>query len=175
MPRYGRRYSHRRTRDGFRPATTWDENWFNENDLRDARKIAQIGFDTWLKNENKGSSSNVIVFPRKSCAIIWVKEITGQMSDGWWENSQLSRTNAWELWSSAKIEIHPGQAYTTVYVPAYGVTILAREPALANRMISYVRESLELRNYDVSDLKKDLRVILWAMRHEKDEATGWKK
>ena len=173
MPRYRRRHS--QTREGFRPATTWNENWFSEVDLRGARKIAQMGFNTWLEDENKGSSSSVIVFPRKTCAILWVKEITCQMSDGWWENSQLSSTGAWERWDSAKIEIHPGQAYNTVYVPAYGVTILAREPALANRMISYVRESLELRNYDVSDLKKDLRVILWAMRHEKDEATGWKK
>lgn len=56
-----------------------------------------------MDNNNKAALDNVIVLPTVSAEAIWRDEITGQLSDGMWENSRPR--NHWRSWNQLTVVV----------------------------------------------------------------------
>ena len=156
--------------------TTWPYDKQTVNMIRDR------GFYTWLQSENEltqrrnktagipDTLQTTLVFPTASSIIIWKTEVLPQMSDGMWENDYRMQKRrwygarpSWRYWHSCMCELAPNKIDVKGYIPgdsvyAAGVTVLARDPGQAGRMIRTVREA-GYTNYNMRDLRKDLKAI----------------
>lgn len=91
--------------------------------------------------------------------ILWEEELTGQLSDGRWENSRPH--DHWEPWCDATVVIDPDHVGRDFWVRRDGYCFTERDllDILADRMLGYVRLATGNDAYAMKDLLKDLRDI----------------
>lgn len=111
-----------------------------------------------------------IQFRTQAQADLWQEELTGQISDGAWENTPGT---GWETWCSADVGV--GTPGTTGYVPSRRSFGFARQllPLLLDRMLEIARRT-EGPDYGERELRRDLREISAAMKTACPTRTGYK-
>ena len=157
-----------------------------------SKEISEKGFKAWLKGYNKsvgkrftkdnyyytehmrrpmqGTGDYTIYLTRQSQALIFVEEVLGQMSDGWWENSMMTcRHSADTYYYNIKLDVNPNtnphiEGFSGV--DRYPARVLSRNPDLSERMMLFVRNSGVAPNYSFQDLEDDLKIIDDAQKNQ---------
>lgn len=153
--------------------------WWDDYEEKQANEIKRKGFRRWLKEVNehhkkiwkefhKGDKNPILEVRSPEQAIIWELEITGQMSDGEWENSPQSNrkysvngayVEGWVPYADAVIKVTGKKprfiANCWGRAPSYNLTKLLRYKELAGRMLLKVRKTVNP-NYTYQDLRRDL-------------------
>lgn len=157
-----------------------------------AKEIMEKGFKAWLNEYNKsvakrfsednsyykksnmgrsmqGTGEYTIYLTQPSQALIFVEEVLGQMSDGWWENSMMTRHDSDTYYYNLKLNVNPNNiphisGFSGVEI--YSTSILARLPHIAERMMLFVRNSCVNPHYSFQDLKNDLKTIENAQKNQ---------
>ncbi len=139
-----------------------ETSWISEYDAERIKDAREGYWDEFLNaySEPRGVS---ITFPNKRCAVIWVAEIAGQISDGAWENYEFGPGESWQQLTCANLEV---DEYYTDYAESEGhhaklnyTEEMTSYEGLIGRIVFYVRAALGLEEYDVEDAKHDLALI----------------
>lgn len=121
-------------------------------------------------------STGTIFLPTNTAVALWTKEITGQLSDGMWENSRPH--DHWQFWNRLEAKHQPGCVPHVVNNPGTGCwckknayNLAALVPIIGDRMLVIGQKALEGTAWPVSpivysmkDLKADLALIKAAMK-----------
>lgn len=138
-----------------------DTEWVSKYDCDRILGVKENGLESHL-DEQESRNNNTITFPTKSAAVIWMNEITGQISDGAWENKNWSWGD-WSDYTDAQVEVDESletAEWDGVRVDSLGITQKMTEySGMVGRMIFYVRASGVDPSYTKSDLEEDLRSI----------------
>lgn len=143
-----------------------DTSWISQSDVTRPWDFRHEDPDDVIEayNERQREKSNVtLTFPNYRIAVLWMCEITGQISDGAWENKQW-RHGTWKTLSYAQIEVDEeldeaeGEARFGYDNLGY-VRQLRKHDGHEERMIYYVRASGLDDDYDESDLLADLQAL----------------
>ena len=139
-----------------------ETSWVSEYDAERIEDAYRGYWDEFLYtySETRGVD---ITFPNKRCAVIWVAEIAGQISDGIWENYEFGPGESWQQLTCANLEV---DEYYTDYAESEGhhaklnyTEEMTSYEGLIGRIVFYVRAALGLEEYDVEDAKHDLALI----------------
>jgi predicted DNA-binding WGR domain protein len=76
-----------------------------------------------------------IYFPNNSCIAIWDRELTGQFSDGAWENS--APHNAWQFWSDMKTALGKPGLKANTYPMKTGYNLGGLIEYVGDRLLAY--------------------------------------
>lgn len=95
---------------------------------------------SYPKYDQFANVKGTIYLPTKTAKAIWDKEITGQLSDGMWENS--TPQNHWRFWTSLESAFgSPGRVEANEeYSKGYNLSSLI--PYVGDRMISVAKMAL---------------------------------
>jgi hypothetical protein len=87
--------------------------------------------------------------PTLSAVAVWSCEVTGQLSDGAWENAQPS--HHWEFWSGldAKLGVGPARVVSDERAVKTGYNIAGLYQYVGDRMLAYGRMGRVLEREDV--------------------------
>ena len=84
-----------------------------------------------------------VFFESKAALLIWENEVTGQISDGEWENARPS--NHWKFWCNAEAKLGEQVGYrknaNVCLKSNYNVRALASNKVVLDRMLHLVRFS----------------------------------
>lgn len=101
--------------------------------------------------------------------VLWEQELTGQLSDGNWENARPY--DHWEPWCDADCVVDPDNVGRDFYAQrdSYGFNRSDLLEIIGERMVEYVRVATGDTSYDSRALRKDLRdlgqiIKLWALK-----------
>lgn len=91
--------------------------------------------------------------------VLWEQELTGQISDGRWENSRPF--DHWVAWCDADVVIDPDNVGRDFWVKRDGYCFTEKDllSIIGDRMLEYVRVATGNRDYSEQDMLKDLRDI----------------
>ncbi len=94
---------------------------------------------------------------------LFVKELKGQMSDGYWENSRPY--DHWKPWCSAKVRVgrHVGRNFR-IRKDNYAFDSRQLLDCVGDRMLKIARRASGNKDYSLANLRKDLRQIKSAAR-----------
>ena len=89
--------------------------------------------------------------------VLWVHELTGQLSDGRWENSKPN--NHWRPWSDADVVVDPTNVGRDFYAQRDGYCFTEKDllSIIGDRMLELVRKHTGNAAYSMNDMIKDLR------------------
>lgn len=142
--------------------------WASESDINRVWTCIQEGPEAFVEEYNEQwadndrfSSRTTLTFPNYRIAVLWAAEITGQISDGAWENSL--HEPEWKELVGARIEVDEsldeaeGEGH---YQNLAYVRKLREHEGHEERMIFYVRAAGHKdHGYDHSDLLSDLQAL----------------
>lgn len=113
------------------------------------------------------SHSGKLVVPHKRFAVLWMLEISGQISDGAWEN--YLDNESWQTYCYAELvvdedqdKIHWDSRNEDSFETIQGIDVysnLTEYEGLLGRMLFFVRMTCDMDSYTVTDLRKDLRKL----------------
>ena len=109
-----------------------------------------------------------IQFRTRAQVALWQEELTGQISDGMWENDPRS---CWRQWCAADVAV--GTPGTVGYAPKRGFAFAKLIPIIGDRMVEIGR-SVEGPSYDEACLRRDLKEISKAIRTTCPTRVGYK-
>lgn len=138
-----------------------DTSWVSEYDVKRIRSARDGDWDDFLATY-ANSEGVEITFPNKRCAVLWVAEIAGQISDGAWENRNWSFGNSWKDLTCARLYIDEDleEAESEGQHENLGYLRMAnRHEEMLGRMAFHVRAALDLDDYGIEDVRDDLRAI----------------
>lgn len=89
--------------------------------------------------------------------VLWEQELSGQISDGHWENSRPN--DHWRSWSSAEVVIDPENVGRNFYAQreSYNFTSKDLLDVVGERMVEAVRVLTGNADYSEPDMKADLK------------------
>lgn len=115
-----------------------------------------------------------IIFATRQQQLLWDQELSGQVSDGYWENAMPQ--NHWERPCRATTFVDPSNVGLT-FRPVKGYRFNNDELVkwVGYRMLDYVRE--EFPDYTEADLRKDLIAIgkMFSAARKGERATHMKE
>lgn len=103
-----------------------------------------------------------ITFATKTQAAIWQHELTGQISDGMWENT---RNTSWKEWCSAEVEVGEDIGREGFYPQKDNFNFANKQlvEIIGDRMIAYARLS---KHFDDADLVYQLQSVFCGLGGE---------
>lgn len=103
--------------------------------------------------------------------ILFTQELSGQLSDGHWENS--SPRDHWQPWCSAKVVVDPTHPGRDFYARRDTYDFAAKQllDVVADRMIEAVRLATGDASYDLKALRADLKDLKAIIKVRVPEAT----
>jgi hypothetical protein len=152
------------------------KEWMFEDDYKELEEIRK-DFYGWLNRENERNEKvqkregfkSILGVMNKEQAVLWILEISGQISDGIWENDPRLFRGEWKYYSWAIVKLDGSGFQTTAYgVPKIGVTRMLREgDELIGRMIIKVRLTVNP-NYTYENLVRDIRSLANMIKNMKE-------
>jgi hypothetical protein len=104
--------------------------------------------------------------------VLWEQELTGQLSDGRWENSRPN--DHWEPWCDATCVVDPENVGRNFYVKRDGYCFTEREllSIIGERMLEAVRVLTSNPAYSEQDMLTDLRDLRKIIKIKVSVPTG---
>jgi len=97
-------------------------------------RAKQLGMDFGGKNVDAPSGKGYIFLPTWSAIELWQNEITGQLSDGAWENS--TPDNHWEFWSDLEVKKGAPEVKGGGYARKTGYNLQGLLSVIGERMLN---------------------------------------
>lgn len=132
----------------------YDTDWIGKHDARDFRDYDPA--DAIADHNERYDNGHTITFPSYALAVIWMEEITGQISDGAWESDRLD----WQQWYHATIKVDTDIDYVGYAGPGMPRSLdfvdrLTEYSGSIGRMVFYARATGAV-EYDEQNLRSDL-------------------
>jgi len=99
-------------------------------------KAKSLGMTT-KENPKRSEGKGYIYLPTWSAVNLWQYEITGQLSDGYWENARPY--NHWEHWADLEVKRGSPEVKSGRYFPKTGYNLSALLPVVGDRMLNLGR------------------------------------
>jgi|AntDeeMinimDraft_4_1070355.scaffolds.fasta_scaffold04811_4 hypothetical protein len=146
----------------FSPSWLCNNTWIGHGDAFKAYEVYKNGVEQRIDEYNEWNESKAtthsITFPNKESALLWVLEISGQISDGAWENEARD----WEKYCYAEIKIDTELEKPVLeghLKPLEYKEKLLEFDGLAGRMMFYVIASGVNPDFNRGDLAETLEQI----------------
>lgn len=119
-----------------------------------AASISKEGIETHIEEHNRliTEPEGQITFPTKQGAVIWINEILGQLSDGIWENEDIS----WEHYHNLEVIINEDQQTITTTGEFESLSFtekLFEYDGMVARMMLYAMIATETTEYSSTQVK----------------------
>lgn len=141
-----------------------DPDWIYWGDACSAARVEQHSFPERLHQWNAtGPNDGTIRFPNRELALIWVEEITGQISDGAWENRWFDESDSWEDWVYVTVEVDEDLDHVEFEGNVSEILNFTEEctryEGMIGRMLFLVRTSGINSGYTREDLLEDISLL----------------
>lgn len=147
-----------------------DVSWITASDSDRVETEREDGVEAAIQEYNEFHDSahvfsrNKITFGNEELAVIWMNGITGQISDGAWENAPQTQNGRWKEFCYAEIEVDEGVdgveaegGYPNMGFGPNGK--LGEYDGLLTRLMYYVRAAGVNDSYSMEQLRNDLRKL----------------
>jgi len=120
-----------------------------------------------VRDHSEGGELHV---PTEAQAVLWTEELSGQISDGLYENDRRLGNGNWEKFSYADVIVNESIDQPKFKYESGSVETLMLErdvtehDGLVGRMLFWIRMMTDQDGYDVEDLREDLSQLEQATR-----------